>query len=654
MKTLWIYDHYAGVKPQCSNKLEQVDLFSLSGDGEVTQNQRRFIEQEMKVTTSLIDAARLIHDASLYVKENIADWSARIGRSRIYNRTLRTWLFQKSLNTSTWWFGIISGKNTFQSDAFLNIAQVHSIQDLIADSTYNGLIIQVRNKKLRDAIFKVARLSQLQAIGIEKRATTDSRDRLKQLLNYWVVAEACARGLYQLFLFCRIHLQLKKKFPSIERRMDGVHRSMFISPLPAINHKRLQSGQYVNNYFYALQDKFTQKNEGVNWLFHYVGLPGEGLDNEEKLVQKLLALGEKCFFIHEFINPKLIGKVILIWCRQLLLSLIFYYHLLPTLCAKPAGNVCIPILKHLWFESLCGISAVEGILYGMAFQEFSRILPMQDRTIYCAEMRGWEKAMVAAFQKQWPNTQTIGFQHAAISSTYYHFFYDPDELKDSIGGEQLPIPSVFALTGRKIKRLLACCRYPNTVEVEAARFLSINNVLSKPVDLENKRTALVVAGSISRMENRTLISLVHQAFPSGKGELEIWFKPHPHCLFDTIFDDLGIDPLACGYRVTTEDIAKVLESAKAVIVPTSTVSIEALAYGCEVFIPVVPDGLLMNPLADFPDFYHPVSSPDELKSELDAIIAQPPGVDMEQRRKFIKDYWFTDPGLPRWVGVLWN
>ena len=45
------------------------------------------------------------------------------------------------------------------------------------------------------------------------------------------------------------------------------------------------------------------------------------------------------------------------------------------------------------------------------------------------------------------------------------------------------------------------------------------------------------------------------------------------------------------------------------LVPTSTVAIEALGAGCDVIIPVFPDAMLMNPLADFDSYHHTVANP---------------------------------------------
>jgi len=96
-----------------------------------------------------------------------------------------------------------------------------------------------------------------------------------------------------------------------------------------------------------------------------------------------------------------------------------------------------------------------------------------------------------------------------------------------------------------------------------------------------------------------------------------------------------------------------LEAASMVIVPTSTVAIEALAFGCRVLVPVFTDFFTMSPLVAYERFYEKIYQPADLKRALDEFQGQDTGGrNGDDERSFVRNFWNLDPSLANWKVLL--
>lgn len=121
---------------------------------------------------------------------------------------------------------------------------------------------------------------------------------------------------------------------------------------------------------------------------------------------------------------------------------------------------------------------------------------------------------------------------------------------------------------------------------------------------------------------------------------------------DSLLKGLGIHPAARHWEIKEGDINTYLEKAHVVLVPTSSVSIDALAFGCEVFTPVFSSGFTMNVLSGFEDYYYSVSMPDELREKLENYLKNGPRKGLDEKRDFVRSYWNLDAHLPGWRTLL--
>jgi len=77
-----------------------------------------------------------------------------------------------------------------------------------------------------------------------------------------------------------------------------------------------------------------------------------------------------------------------------------------------------------------------------------------------------------------------------------------------------------------------------------------------------------------------------------------------------------------------------------------------MAYGCEVVVPFFPDAVCISPVVGFEDYYHKVTTPEELCNTVSKIFSRHVLKSTDEYRKFVKSYWDLDPSLNKWAELL--
>jgi len=77
-----------------------------------------------------------------------------------------------------------------------------------------------------------------------------------------------------------------------------------------------------------------------------------------------------------------------------------------------------------------------------------------------------------------------------------------------------------------------------------------------------------------------------------------------------------------------------------------------MAYGCEIIIPFFPDSVCINPLVGFEDYYHKVTSPENLINTVQKIFSGYTLKSLNDYRNFVKNYWELNPSLEKWAILL--
>ncbi|MHC9543669.1 MAG: glycosyltransferase [Vulcanimicrobiota bacterium] len=625
-----------------------IDLFSITGDFSIPEKILTRLKELDIESVNSIDSALEIHQQVLELREGIFKWSARVGNHIIDNKTVKEWFILPGSNVSTWWFGLVSEKNTAKTDVFLRIAQLRAIRNSIISKEYQLVYISIRNSIISQAIRRICRKlgKQVKIIPSSKPPFVVKgflKDMKIDLFRESIIAlSVLLKTIYYNFL-AKTALKSTKR---LEPQEDSL---LFVTYFPYIEKAAAKDGIFRNKYTQSLQDKCRELNLPILWILMYVPIDNYSYKDALNFAKDFLKNGERIFFLEEFLNPKDVMAILYLWFRQLIISNYLYKRIKATLLSNPLIEGAEDIIKSLWYRSFCGSTSMEGILFYFMYRRLFHTIKKIDYCLYYSEMHAWEKALIAAKNKENKNIKTIGFQHASVPKNFFSYYYDKSDLIITGKAIDLPMPDLLAVNGSITYSFFQESGYKNLTIVEAIRSLYLNDILSREQLIEKE--SFLIAGSIDYVETKALVTLVKGAFPTAE-KIRICFKGHPSLPFERVFRELQIDTSSSNYIIIKSDIFDALKNSAIVLVPSSTVAIEALAMGCEVIVPFFSNSIQMNPLADFEGFYHKVSSIQDLVQCVNDILGGKKINDRRKTRDFISNYWDLDSEIPKWSNLI--
>lgn len=629
-----------------------VDIFSLTSELAAAQRLKHELRDRKFDTVTDLNSAKSIDDQVSRLRQDLCRWTAKVGAMYIQGKTVKEWFQLPGENVSTWWFGLISEKNNSKTGAFLKIAQIQALHEILSRGAYDLCLVGILDRDLRRAIRSLCAEPKVQMKLIPVRPPQNVKLKVKYALKSFGLLGDLLLGMIHWLRFLRRSSMARRTLGLRTHRMPDSQHLLFISYFPLVERNALERGVFKNQYALALQEKLKELDLSMVWLFRCLELPGYDFDRAITLAAQLVRRGEKLFVLEEFLNFKDAVKSLALWFRQAFLSARLYGHMDErSLHSQPVGLLAQPVIKSLWNESFCGYAALEAILNYFIFRQALREIPYVSDCLYYAEMHGWEKAFNAAKKTEKPHVRAIGFQHSSVSRNFFPYFYDPSETRVRGDVQDMPLPDVLACNGELMHDHLSESGYPRLTQVEAARHLYLSKPLSNSFPIRRSAPALLVAGSIERLETRALAALVYAAFPSSE-RFKIWFKGHPWMPFELIFEESGIDLHKSRYVIRKDNLEECLEQAWAVLVPSSSVAIEALAFGCEVVVPIFSDFVNMSPLVGYEEYCHQVTSAQELKETMEKIVSGHVANDAAEKRQFVKKYWALDRTMPKWEQLL--
>lgn len=661
MKALFVFDKYADasfvLNSSANISTPHISLFSITSDPEVNQRIHDSLHSCSGNHIEKLNSSDLINVQINQIREKICQWSAAVGNWNVGSKAVKDWLQIDGLGISAWWLNLLSEKNTLKTNAFLQLAQLHAIDQILSISEYHCVILSVSSREFTESIVQISKKHNIAIKIISVRNGVSRKGNLKEIikerLNRLKVIGSLLGGLYYWAHLIYQSYTASKYMGSKVNRLPSEESLLFVSYFPALDGNSVDRGVFRNKYAGILQDKINELKIPVVWLLITVPIYGFEYRHSVKIAASFSDKAGKYFLLEEYLSVKDAIKGLFLWIGVALLSHYLYQRLKNNcVISEPVGKECEAIIKALWTKSFFGPLGLQGIINILIFRRiFSEIPHIKDCLYYC-EMHAWEKALNAAKREVNPNVRTIGYQHSTVSRNFFNYFYDETEINSKSGCSDLPLPDIIACNGELMCSMLASSGYKIIKKVEAVRYLYLNEIMSPSHQVKRGGTpVLLVAGSMDRCETRALTALLNSAYPE-KESFDIWFKAHPGLPFEMIFKEMNIDVSRTGYRICHEPMSECLKYAWALLVPTSTVSLEALAFGCEVIIPMFPDSLLMNPLSDFDGLYHKITNSGDLKAALNDIVNGKRLRSLNDYRQFIKKYWDLDSSLSGWKSLL--
>jgi surface carbohydrate biosynthesis protein (TIGR04326 family) len=659
MKFLLVFDDHLDMDSLVSfykdREVHKIDLFPLTSDPLIVHKIENLLNSQECSSISLLKSAQAIDEEVKNLRRRICKWSAGIGNWEIKAKNIRDWLLLPGCNVSTWWLSLLSEKNTLKTNAFFQIAQIRAVRSFLSKGEYGFCVIAVSDKNSREAIKLVADEHKIKKKVLSTGFLVRSegmKSKIKAILHSFELFGSFLLGFFTWLQFIQRGIKVRRHLSKHAERLPESDSLLFVSYFPAVDKEAAHNGVFRNKYALSLQDKLKEKHVSVVWLLMPVPLDGYDFSDAIRLANDFANNGENLFILEEFLTLRGAIKGLFLWLRQIGLSWYLFHHVKKTrLVAEPVGSECMPIVKQLWGQSFCGSVGIGNILYCIIFKHVFKEIKHITNSLYYCEMQAWEKALIAAKNHTNPQTRIIGFQHSSVSRDNLSYLYDKTDTMRTGKSSDLPLPDVLACNGEHPYSLLSESGYSGLTQVESLRYLYLEKILSTQIPPRTGRPVLLIAGAYDRRETRALISLVYAAFPKA-AQFDIWFKGHPSMPVEEIFKELGIDVSKTDYTILRDNVSEYFAQAWAMLVSTSTVSIEALAFGCEVIVPIFSDTMLINSLADCENYYHKVTCAEDLKETMGKIVDGHSLGGIDEYRQFVKSYWNIDSTLPRWTKLL--
>ena len=652
MKILLIFDEDIPLSDLSSvvpKTVGEIDLFPLTSNFGVIDQCEQMLKSLGIESLQLINTAERLEDSVGELRDRIQVWSHEFANAKIKESPVRD-IFNIDKKVSTYWFSLIAEKNPLKSDVFLKICQYNAIESIFTSRHYSDIIISITDHSLNKSIKRISGKKNLNIKDITHRK---KRVVIQQFfLRNGFIPGAIVQAFGFLFRAFLWSIYSKVVLGAYGKDDAFTEKPLIISYFPYIEKESAEKGIFINNYFKPLQHKLARMDIIPSWLLIFVFIDGFTFRKAVKKAKIFADNGARLRFLDQAFNISILFQVTMTWVHQFLLF-IKYKNMLSSLevheriCSKYA----VPIMNEIICKSFCGVSAMQGIYYYFLFREIAKGLKKTENVIYLCEMQTWEKALNAATSRYAPGVTRIGYQHTSISKNYYHYFIDPAAVKTGIKKKDLPLPDIIAVNGKKSYKMLQPCHYPRLEIVEALRQMDLVPDLSLTQINKTSPPVLLVAGSYDLREACALVSIVMQARNRMKN-ISVWMKGHPSCPMEKVCQKLNIDPEKHGIRIVYGDINSHLKSATMVLVATSTVAIDALAFGCQVIVPFFSDVLNMTPIYGNKNFYHSITGSEDLLDVMQRLNQRRDDYALSKGQSFISDYWCMNPQLPKWEKLL--
>lgn len=644
MKVLFIFDAWVEIDRIDRLSLSSGDtiyLFPLTSKGYM----KSILLDKIKAAgcdVDVIPVAKLINSVADNLRDRYIRFVAELPESvRYRDKNLKEY-FAIDMYTTLWWFSLISEKNTYKSDTFNRLVQFDSIVSLIEHKNIEKIIFWCKSNKLEEALSEYALLNSIEFKTLPIRVS----DTLKKyILKFRIMPYFCNFLLLVNFavqLFPRIY-RIKRKMSSLKRNLTAPRGPfLFITPYPNFDISLAQKGIFRNKYYTGLQETLEAEGQDIISVFMYIENNTISFRESLEYAEKFIKKGYTIFFLDEF--NSVFNQIRALWI-MLKNSLRFFKIEKDIAKMHTFGNYNFyQLFKDDWYLSFAGHVGYSGILYYYMFMALLKKVKAK-KCLYLWEMHAWEKAMISARAAICSRMPLYGYQFATVPRMLLNLFNDPIEINDN-GAYAMPRPEKVISNGQRGYNYIKESGWPEeTVSiVEAVRYDHLKECLRSRYS--RKRDAVLLAFSISPYESSSILSVACESL-RGLKDIELWLKPHPFLQTEKVFELAGLRKENSPFQIKNRPIEELLSEARILIVGESGVSLEALAYGCNVIIVDVPEWINMSTLKDVKaDIVRFISLPEGLRQAVIEIFNEgyDPDKNALEAERIIGDYFYFNQG----------
>ena len=617
MKTFLIYDASIDLKKFSSKSWRGhtiVFLFPLTSNIEITSSIKSVLEQA-QCRVEILGSAKLINGSADRLKDQYRDFISEFpSKIKIFGKDLKTF-FAIDPQASLWWLSLVAEKNVFKSDFFNRLSQFDAIVHSLKENSPDEIFVGCSSAKLRAVLRKHGRKKGLMTTALPVRDISSTGERIKNSQYCYFVRHVFFLMAYFIRNLIRI-LRLRDYLRACGKVRSGDFSYMFITGYPSFDLNAAEKGIFKNRFFKHLQESMDKNPQKTAWVGLYTYNNEMSYEQMLQHTKEFISRGYNLFILDEFLSFRKQFKCLL----RMIFSSLKFVLILPRLSKQHElnGYNFYDLVKNEWYSSFVGVEGLISLLQYEAFQSLFDEVKAQ-KCIYCLEMQSWEKALIYARDLSGVKTVLLGYQHSTASNMLLSYF---NNFSDFIRHDPYPLvrPDKIVCNGHSYHDALISLGWPedSMVIAEAVRYDHINVNRSKAIGFK-KRVVLIVF-SISVEESSSLLSIVYHAFKDDKN-IEIWIKPHPFVNIQKVLNKAGMKDVRTPFILKKDPIEDLLAQARIVIVGESTVSIESLAFGCEIILVNNPEWINMSSLRDVDcSTVSVVSSVEELKEKIHLIF----------------------------------
>ena len=617
MKCFLIYDASIDlnrIRSKSWRGYKTVLLFPLTSSVEITRSIKLVLEQD-QCRVEILGSSELINGSADRLKDQYRDLISDMPSNiKSFGKNLRSF-FAIDSHASLWWLSLVAEKNVFKTDFFNRLSQFDAIVQSMKQSCPDEIFVACSSSKLRAVLKKHGRKNGSKTTVLPVRDVSPSGELIMNSQQFYFLRHLCL--LFFFFIRNSIRIfRLGNYLRSCGRVRNSDFSYGFITGYPSFDLKAAEKGIFINRFFKDLQGFIDTDLHKTAWVGLYTYNNEMSYDQMLQFTKEFIFRGYNVFILDEFLTFSKQLKCLLF----MILSSLKFVSILPKLSIQHElnGYNFFDLVKNEWYSSFVGVEGLISLLQYEAFQSLLEKLSIQ-KCIYCLEMQAWERALIYARKLSCEKMVLLGYQHSTVSDMLLSHF---NKFSDCVGLDQYPLvrPDKIVCNGDSYyDALINLCWPGDTVVIaEAVRYGHINVNRNMAVGL--KKNVVLIVFSISVQESSSILSMVYYAFKDEKA-IEIWIKPHPFVKIQEVLDKAGVRVVSSPFILKKDPIEDLLAQARIVVVGESSVSIEALSFGCEIIIVNSPEWINMSSLRGVVcSTVSVVSSVEELSKRISLIF----------------------------------
>jgi len=399
---------------------------------------------------------------------------------------------------------------------------------------------------------------------------------------------------------------------------------------------------YTDMYWGSLPKTLKSRNVKIKWLYIYAREAFRGSNREaaEAISSLNRASDGKSshMILDSFMSFDIAIKSILLWSRLMIRVFGNKRPVVPRIWDVDVWE----IMSRDWWDSLCGISVMHGIVVSLLFQQLN-----SDKhgkaCIYLMESQGWESALVQ-WWKMSRKGPIVGCAHTTVRFwDLRNFSCKKDYLPE---GRERPLPDRVLVNGALGERVMIEGGIPVKMihRVESLRYMYLNmrqaRIRRERLDGESFRLLAICDYSLKGTTDQ--LSLLKSEWLK-RYDIQVIIKSHPATKIP--LNILG----GVGGVISSQSLEELLPKVDCVYTGNSTsAAIEAYILGIPVVTFCDPSTLNLSPLRGAVGHIKMVRSSEEFRDAMLHMLNAPSVI---TSKKGLADF-FLDDSLSSWIGLI--